>query len=59
MTHYVCEGECGGTSDKPGEVCHSERCSKKGQPFVACECDDGEHKSENYSQDTNKVEDTD
>ena len=42
MSHYVCTGECGGESDKPG-VCQAEDCSKKGQPLVECDCEDGEH----------------
>lgn len=40
--HYICKGSCGAESDKPG-VCKDPDCEKKGQPFAACECEDGEH----------------
>lgn len=44
MKHYICTGECGGVSDNPG-TCQAEDCSKHGEPLVACNCNDGEHKS--------------
>jgi hypothetical protein len=30
---YICVGECGGMSLKPG-VCQAEKCAKKGMPLV-------------------------
>ncbi len=43
MTHYVCTGDCGNESSKPG-VCLAEGCTKEDQPLVECNCDDGIHK---------------
>jgi len=39
MKHYICTGECGGISEKPG-VCQAEICSKKGQPLTECDCEE-------------------
>ncbi len=33
MTKYICTGECGGESDKPG-VCQDPNCSKHGEPLI-------------------------
>ena len=41
--HYICTGGCHGESDKPG-VCQTSGCTKEGQPFTPCECEDGTHK---------------
>lgn len=43
MEHYVCKGDCGGESLKPG-VCETEGCSKEGASLVECDCEDGLHK---------------
>lgn len=40
--HCVCTGSCKGVSDTP-MVCHAPDCTKKGEPFVACSCTDGNH----------------
>lgn len=37
MTHYICTGECGGVSEKPG-VCNAQSCTKHNQPLVECNC---------------------
>lgn len=42
MTHYVCTGGCGGTSDTPG-TCQTKDCLKYHQPLTACNCEDGAH----------------
>jgi hypothetical protein len=42
MIHYICTGDCGGESDKPG-VCLADGCSKEDQPLVDCNCADGLH----------------
>jgi len=42
MTHYICTGGCGGSTDVPG-VCQAETCPKHGAPLTACDCTDGEH----------------
>ncbi len=42
MTHYVCTGDCGNQSDKPG-VCHTADCNREGEALVACSCEDGLH----------------
>lgn len=42
MIHYICTGECGAVSEKPG-TCHAEHCSKKGKSFAQCGCSDGKH----------------
>ena len=41
--HYVCPGQCRGTSENLPDTCGSDTCSKKGAEFVACNCEDGEH----------------
>jgi len=33
MDHFVCKGECGAVTDKPG-VCQTESCNKKGQDLI-------------------------
>lgn len=43
-THYVCTGECGGSSPNPG-ICKAEDCSMCGQDMVKCDCTDGSHGS--------------
>ncbi len=42
MQHYVCTGDCGNETERPG-VCQSAGCSHEGQPLVECRCDDGIH----------------
>lgn len=42
MKHYVCQGECGGESKKPG-VCKALDCSNTGEALVPCGCSDGAH----------------
>lgn len=42
MTHYVCIGECGGVSDKPGN-CQAETCSLHNEPLVECHCENDMH----------------
>lgn len=42
MVHYVCAGECGGTSELPG-LCRADACSLKGVQLTECSCDDGMH----------------
>lgn len=49
MTHYVCTGGCGGTSDHP-QSCQTESCSLYGQPMKECHCQDGKHQ-EAYERD--------
>lgn len=48
MSHYVCNGECGGVSDTPG-VCQAETCSLHNQPLSECNCEGGKesHESNN------------
>ena len=41
MSHYICEGECGGVSDQPG-VCQTEGCSRHSQPLVECRCENAD-----------------
>lgn len=45
MKHYICTGDCGGVSEKPG-VCQAQTCPKHGQPLSECECSDGKHGKE-------------
>lgn len=40
--HYICEGECGGTSEKP-DKCGSSNCTRKDDMFSPCDCQDGKH----------------
>lgn len=40
--HYLCIGDCGTFSDKPG-FCRIEDCVMYLQPFEACNCTDGRH----------------
>lgn len=42
MKHYVCQGDCGGESKKPG-VCSADGCSHFQTDLVLCNCDDGSH----------------
>lgn len=42
MSHHVCPGGCGGTSDAPA-VCQAETCELNGQSMVECHCEDGQH----------------
>jgi hypothetical protein len=42
MTHYVCDGGCGGSSDT-ATVCKTETCPKYQQPMKSCDCLDAEH----------------
>lgn len=42
MKHYVCAGDCGAESDKPG-ICQAVGCEREGKPFIPCQCEDGEH----------------
>lgn len=42
MTHYACQGECGGVSSKPGK-CSAEGCSCQGQDLKECDCSNPEH----------------
>ena len=61
MQHYICAGDCGGESDRPG-VCEHETCSKEGQSFISCDCDDGFHEkvlSINDELDIEKMDDED
>ena len=53
MKHYVCTGNCGGESDKP-KFCTAENCSKEGQPFVECDCEDGLHEEAKNSDEDEK-----
>lgn len=47
MTHFICKGECNGTSDTPG-LCQADgtTCSQAGQPLNPCECDNNMHGAE-------------
>ena len=40
MTHHVCSGSCGGSSDAPG-TCSAEGCTNKGGELTACDCEEG------------------
>ncbi|MBI2628999.1 hypothetical protein HYW74_02875 [Candidatus Pacearchaeota archaeon] len=40
--HYICLGECGGSSNNPGN-CQDSSCSLYGKPLVLCNCEDGKH----------------
>ena len=42
MNHFVCTGDCGGESEKPG-VCQATGCTKEDQPLEECTCEDGLH----------------
>ena len=42
MKHYVCQGECGGESKKPG-VCKAPDCTRTSEAMVVCDCTDGAH----------------
>lgn len=42
MNHYVCSGECQGSSDTPG-VCQSDTCSRFEKPLIECDCADATH----------------
>ena len=44
MKQYICTGECGGVSDKPG-VCEAEDCSMHGEPLLEQEVEDDEAES--------------
>lgn len=44
-THFVCTGECGGVSDKPG-TCQAKDCSKHNMLLEKCDCADGTHQKE-------------
>ena len=45
MTHFACNGDCGGVSEAPG-TCQAETCSLHDQPLTACECDNPTHAKE-------------
>ena len=49
MEHYICDGGCGGVSNKPG-VCDTSGCTDFGRPLEKCSCQDGKHgvHEENY-----------
>lgn len=53
--HYVCTGECGGTSDTQIN-CGTEGCSMKGQPMAECNCEDGKHEEAKKKQETTNDE---
>jgi hypothetical protein len=42
MSHHVCSGGCGGSSDAPA-VCQADTCELKGQQMVECNCEDNQH----------------
>jgi hypothetical protein len=42
MKHFICTGECGMEKSDPG-TCQTADCSKQGEQFTACDCEDGEH----------------
>lgn len=42
MTHYICKGSCGASSDMPG-VCEADGCPKQWELLEDCECSDGKH----------------
>lgn len=42
MTHYVCDGTCGGVAGEVG-VCKDETCPMHGHPLKECNCTDGKH----------------
>ncbi len=42
MKHYVCQGDCGGESKRPG-VCSADGCSHFQTDLVLCDCNDGSH----------------
>ncbi|MEK7083184.1 MAG: hypothetical protein AAB972_03345 [Patescibacteria group bacterium] len=42
--HYVCTGECGGSSPNPG-ICKAQDCSMFQQDMAPCDCTDGSHGS--------------
>lgn len=42
MTHYICDGECGGVSPTPLS-CQMKSCSKHGVLLKECNCADGKH----------------
>lgn len=44
VKHFICKGECGGVSDKPGN-CQAEECSLYQKPLVKCVCDNKEHRT--------------
>lgn len=63
MQHYVCTGDCGGESPRPG-MCESVSCSREGKPLSECDCDDGFHKgvvgvTEEVAPDVEKMDDED
>jgi len=41
-THYVCRGNCGGTSEVP-KACEAESCTMSGQMMEECNCEDSKH----------------
>ncbi|HLC19863.1 MAG TPA: hypothetical protein VJK72_03015 [Candidatus Nanoarchaeia archaeon] len=40
--HYICEGDCGGVSNKK-KNCGAEDCTCFDEPLTACSCSDGKH----------------
>lgn len=40
--HFVCAGDCNTVSSTPG-VCNMSGCTKEGEAFVACNCEDDMH----------------
>lgn len=45
MQHFVCTGDCGGTSETAG-LCQAPTCSQTGSPLMPCECEDNLHGKE-------------
>lgn len=42
MTHFVCDGTCGGFSSGLS-TCQTESCPMHGHPLKECDCTDGLH----------------
>lgn len=45
MSHYICKGSCGGSSDIPG-VCEAKECERYTEELKECNCKDGFHRAE-------------
>ncbi len=54
MEHYICTGGCRAVSETPG-TCQAEDCSKRGEPFEPCECEDGKHDGKQGGEEEEKM----
>ena len=44
MSHFICTGGCGGSSETPG-MCKAEECPFYAEEMQECNCEDGAHRT--------------